>query len=80
LSPFSHVQQTLSLFSKKTLSTNCKVEHGYQTCSYKSASTTILSWVSFDYFDLDVGGTSLRALVSDNEDKIMIVLSVFLLY
>lgn len=80
LSPFARVEQNLSLFSWKNLSLNCKAEDGYRTCSYGSASTAILSRVSFEYSDSDVGGTGLGALVSDTEEKVVIVVSGSLLY
>lgn len=80
LSPFARVEQNFSLFSWKNLSTNCKAEEGYRTCSYGSASTAVLSRVSFEYSDSEVGGTGLGALVSDNEEKVVIVLRGSLLY
>lgn len=80
LNPFAPAEHNLSLFSWKKLSTNCKAKDGYRTCSYGSASTDILSRVSFEYSDSEFAGTGFGALVSDNEEKVVIVLTGSLLY
>ncbi|KAH9307333.1 hypothetical protein KI387_035244, partial [Taxus chinensis] len=80
LNTFAPVEKNMSLFSWNNLSTKCKTKHGYRTCSYGSASTAILSKVSFEYSDSKAEGTPFRELTSDDEEKVVIVLNGSLLY
>ncbi|GLJ23858.1 hypothetical protein SUGI_0453350 [Cryptomeria japonica] len=73
-------ERNLSLFSWKSLSIKCKTKHGCRTFRYGSASTAVLSKVSFEYSDFKAEGAHFKEFTSDDEEKIVIVLSGSLLY
>eukprot|EP01018_Ginkgo_biloba_P019712 Gb_27720 [translate_table: standard] len=80
LNQFASAEQNFSLFNWKNRSTNCEAKDGYRTCSYGSASTAILSRVTFEYSYSEGVGTNCGEFVSDDEEKVVIVLNGSLFY